>query len=64
MKFCAELGSIIPCIDNEGITRTATGFGREIFVAEGNNLQPTNSAKKISILDFAVVLDTPLVCCV
>ena len=58
----SQFGSIISRIVVQGVSRTATWSGKEVFVEKVYEFQPLNSAEEISILDFAVVLDTPLVC--
>ena len=54
-SLCANFGSNMPCFVVEGISRTAAGSGmRSLW-----QILTTSSR-----LDFAVVLDIPLVCCI
>ena len=55
ISSCTKFGSIIPCIVVEGVSRTAAG----------SVLRPLWQFFSISSsLNYAVVLDTPLVCCI
>ena len=55
ISSCTKFGSIIPCIVVEGVSRTAAG---SVLRSLWQFFSISSS------LNYAVVLDTPLVCCI
>ena len=60
----SEFGSIIFYVIVESVSRIAAVSGKWIFVAEINDLQAFNANMEISVFNFVIVLDAPLVYCV
>ena len=59
LLFSASVTKLYPK-QNRGVFRTTTKFKMELFAAKVNDIQSLTFVTKNSILDFEVVLDTPL----
>ena len=59
LLFSASVTKLYPK-QNRGVFRTTTKFKTELFAAKVNDIQSLTFVTKNSILDFEVVLDTPL----